>query len=165
MNIYVASSWRNERQPVIAEFLRDGGHHVYHFRHPSPGDDGFQWSDIDPDWERWSPLAFRSFLNQHDVLRAYCNNFNAMRAADVCVLVLPCGSSAHLEAGWFVGAGRPVLALLADGEPELMYKMFTMLCVDRNELAEALEVIDRRKHEPLGGGMFSIPADAHGGPR
>lgn len=30
---------------------------------------------------------------------------------------------AHLEAGYAIGAGKPVAVLLSDGEPELMYKM------------------------------------------
>jgi len=48
-----------------------------------------------------------------------------MRKADVCVLLLPSGRSAHLEAGYFVGAGKHLFVLLADSaqEPELMYKM------------------------------------------
>jgi nucleoside 2-deoxyribosyltransferase len=49
---------------------------------------------------------------------------DGMEWADACVLVLPCGRSAHLEAGWFAGKGKPVFVLTFDGEePELMAKM------------------------------------------
>lgn len=41
MKIYVASSWRNNRQPDVVKFLRDLGHEVYDFKNPKPGDDGF----------------------------------------------------------------------------------------------------------------------------
>ena len=34
MKIYVASSWRNERQPDVVQALRNAGHDVYDFRHP-----------------------------------------------------------------------------------------------------------------------------------
>lgn len=43
--IYVASSWRNSRQPEVVRALREVGHHVYDFRNPSKGDTGFAWSD------------------------------------------------------------------------------------------------------------------------
>ena len=49
----------------------------------------------------------------------------ALEWADTCVLVLPCGRSAHTEAGWMAGAGRRVLVYIPEMmEPELMYKLF-----------------------------------------
>ena len=66
-------------------------------------------------------------------------DFDAMQWADTCVLVLPCGRSAHLEAGWFVGCGLNVHILsLEMMEPELMYKMVTGIYGDVVELLEAL---------------------------
>ena len=53
--IYVASSWKNTYYPDIVKLLRENGHIVYDFREPTPGDLGFQWSDIDPNWKQWSP--------------------------------------------------------------------------------------------------------------
>ena len=39
--------------------------------------------------------------------------------------MLPCGRSAHTEAGWMAGAGKKVIAYIPEKEdPELMYKMF-----------------------------------------
>ncbi len=42
---------------------------------------------------------------------------------DTCVLLLPCGKSAHLEAGYAIGQGKPTLVVLHPDrfEPELMY--------------------------------------------
>jgi hypothetical protein len=49
----------------------------------------------------------------------------AMEWADACVLVLPCGRSAHTEAGWFAGKGiKTVVYIPEKQEPELMYKLF-----------------------------------------
>jgi hypothetical protein len=56
--IYLASSWRNERQPVVLRALRHFGHEVYDFRNPGPGEHGFQWSEIDPAWESWTPRQY-----------------------------------------------------------------------------------------------------------
>lgn len=123
MKIYVASSWRNISQQNVVNRLRSNGHEVYDFRNPEPGNNGFHWSDIDPQWKQWSPSKFSSALLHPIAEKGFDLDFGAMKWADVCVLVLPCGRSGHLEAGWFVGAGKPLIILLADGEPELMYKM------------------------------------------
>lgn len=138
LNIYVASSWRNEIQPLVVAVLRADGHFVYDFRHPRPQDDGFSWSEIDPDWTTWSSAQFRQNLSHPLAARGFHIDFSAMCAADVCVLVMPSGRSAHLEAGWFAGRGRPVVALLAGGEPELMYQLITHLCVNIDEVRGAL---------------------------
>ena len=67
------------------------------------------------------------------------NDFDAMKAADVFVLVLPCGRSAHLELGWAIGAGKRTAILLEDpAEPELMYRLADFLATDLEELLEWL---------------------------
>jgi hypothetical protein len=111
MKLYVASSWRNARQPEVVARLREAGHEVYDFRNPAPGNTGF------------------------------------MKWADAFVLVHPSGRSAHLEAGWAAGAGKPVVCLLEQGgEPELMVKLFEErgggLFVDLEELVAALDEIE-----------------------
>ena len=122
--IYVASSWRNQHQPQVVSFLREQGHEVYDFRHPA-GKTGFQWSQIDEDWENWSTDQYRAAL-EHPIAQAgFKSDFDAMQWADVCVLVLPCGRSAHSEAGWMKGAGKKVIVYqIWEEEPELMYKLF-----------------------------------------
>ena len=70
----------------------------------------------------------------------YRSDMDGMEWADACVLVLPCGRSAHLEAGWFAGQGKPVFVLTQDGEePELMANMCTAICVDWYDLLETLD--------------------------
>lgn len=140
MNIYVASSWRNTRQPDIVTLLRAAGHAVYDFREPKPGEHGFAWSEIDEDWVRWNTFEFRAALT-HPVARyGFANDMDALRACDACVLVLPCGRSAHLELGYAVGAGKRtfILAETLD-EPELMYAMTGGVFANMDELLRALE--------------------------
>ena len=136
--IYLASSWRNERQPEVVNALRAAGHLVYDFRNP-PSGAGFEWAVIDPGWQDWSPSAFRDALD-HDAAQAgYSNDFEAMQWADTCVLLLPCGRSAHMEAGWMAGAGKQVFILLtAKEEPELMYRMANGICLSVGELLARL---------------------------
>lgn len=135
MKLYVASSWRNERQPEIIELLRHDGHEVYDFRNPEEGNKGFHWSAIDPNWKSWTMEEFRGALNHVVAISGFVLDWNAMVWAEACVMVMPCGRSAHLEAGYFVGAHKPLYILVSDGEPELMYKMATGICTDVSELA------------------------------
>ena len=135
MNIYVASSWRNPDQPGIVERLRSWGHEVYDFRNPTPLDHGFAWSKIDPDWRNWSVERFRSALQHEIAVAGFELDHTAMQRADACVLVLPCGRSAHLEAGWFCGQGKLVFAVIGRAiEPELMYAMFDAIVEAVEEL-------------------------------
>ena len=140
--IYLASSWRNVKQPKMVENLRKEGHHVYDFRKPFHGDAGFYWSDMDPEWESWTADQYRHALLTNPLAAyGYMNDLRAMEWADTCVLLLPCGRSAHLEAGWFCGRGKRTLILTQDGEePELMALLATEICTSYGELRRALEV-------------------------
>ena len=150
MKIYVASSWRNERQPEIVAKLREVGHDVYDFKNPREGDKGFHWSEIDPDWQNWTPERFRNALNHPVAISGYASDWNAMHEAEACVMVMPCGRSAHIEAGYFVGAFKPLYILLSDGEPELMYNMATLVCLD---LDDAIRDMEARRYPYSAGGI------------
>lgn len=112
MKIYVASSWRNLDQPHVVDALRKAGHEVYDFKNPGPNKKGFAWSDIDPNWQNWSSGQFIEALKHPIAEKGFDNDFEAMQWADACVMVMPCGRSAHVEAGWMQGAGKPTIALL-----------------------------------------------------
>lgn len=127
MNIYVASSWRNQSQPVVVEALRNAGHEVYDFREDGFG---FGWKDIDPDWWAWSAEKMRAALFHELADEGYQNDMKAILACDLCVLVMPCGKSAHLELGIARGMGKKTIVLLSDGEPELMWRAADHLCLD-----------------------------------
>lgn len=146
--IYVASSWRNARQPVVVEHLRAQGHEVYDFRNP-PNASGFSWTEVKPttapgipgkgsDWE-----AVDDYLKMIDHPRArqgWDADFDAMLNADAVILVLPCGKSAHLELGWAVGAGKRTAILLEDPvEPELTYRMVDYLATGLDGLTRWLD--------------------------
>jgi hypothetical protein len=115
--IYAASSWRNPYQPSIVQHLRLHEHEVYDFRNPSNGRPGFAWSDIDPNWMNWTAEEYRKHLTTSPIAAAgYVSDLRAMEWADTCLLILPCGRSAHLEAGWFCGRGKRCLILTEDGQ-------------------------------------------------
>jgi hypothetical protein len=140
--IYVASSWRNKLQPDVVEALKNEGHEVYDFRHPAPNNTGFAWSAIDPDWLAWTPEQYAAQVATHPVAAAgFKLDKDALDWCDTCVLVLPCGRSAHLEAGYAIGCGKRTIFYLHPDkfEPELMYLLSPDFV---GTISELLEVLD-----------------------
>ena len=138
--IYVASSWRNQYFPEVVKRLREAGHEVYDFRNPPHGGAGFHWTDIDPDAPNWTYAQYAEGLHHPLAERQFQADIDALTWADTCVLVLPCGRSAHTEAGWMAGAGKRVLAYIPEMvEPELMYKLFDGVAGSLEELVEKLQ--------------------------
>jgi hypothetical protein len=147
--IYVASSWRNPIQHYIVHVLREHGHQVYDFKNPAEDNYGFSWSEINPDWLKWTPEQFAAHLySAHPAItRGYTFDKNALDWADTCVLVLPCGRSAHLEAGYAAGKGKHTLFFLHPDkfEPELMYLLGDG-CV--TTVAQLVAAVNALPHSP-----------------
>ncbi len=131
---------RNEYQQTVVEALRKEGYEVYDFRNPPAGGHGFKWSEIDPEFQNWTPQQCKNSLAHPLAIKQLNNDLEAMKSCDVCVLVLPCGRSAHMEAGWFAGRGKKVIALLPDPqEPELMYGIFDGIACNLDEVLKELK--------------------------
>jgi hypothetical protein len=126
MNIYVASSWRNDEQPAVVAALRKDGHTVYDFKNPAPGDKGFSWRQLEfGDKAEWTAELYATQVLYHPIAEhGFELDMHALDAADACVLVLPCGRSAHLELGYAAGTGKLTVVYVPKlDEPELMYRM------------------------------------------
>ena len=137
--IYVASSWRNAYQPEVVKRLREAGHEVYDFRNPEDNPGGFHWSDVSDAWQEWSVDEYISNLHHPVAEKGFKADLDAMLWADSCVLVLPCGRSAHAEAGWFAGRGLKTIVYIPEKqEPELMYKIFDQVVGSMSDLQAAL---------------------------
>ena len=139
MRVYVASSWRNPRQPEVVAHLRAAGHEVYDFRNPAPGEHGFGWREVAPEPPPWSAERTRAVLSHPVAVRGFHLDMSALVWCEACVMVQPCGRSAAFELGWAAGNGRATAVLLADGqEPELMFKAANRLCVSLDEVVAYL---------------------------
>lgn len=136
--IYVASSWRNEKQAMVVERLLNEGYNVYDFKHPEPGNNGFHWTDIDPDWKNWTPSLYRKNLQDPIAVESFRRDYAAMVKSHVFVGVQPFGRSAALEMGWAAGNGKYTILLLDNGEPELMVKMLDSICCNIEEVLYVL---------------------------
>jgi hypothetical protein len=113
------------------------GNEVYDFREPSLGIHGFSWSDIDPEWLQWSPEAFRKAL-EHPIARLGLErDMSALQKCEACLLVLPCGRSAHFEIGLARGLGKLTAIYIPEQqEPELMYAEVDDVLASESELLD-----------------------------
>lgn len=94
------------------------------------------------DWE--TAEEYLRMMEHPRSLAGFASDFDAMKAADAIVMILPCGKSAHLELGWGAGAGKRTAVLLEDPvEPELMYHCADYLARNVDELVEWLRAGDR----------------------
>ena len=131
--VFVASSWDNKYYPEVVQALRIAGHEVYDFRNPQLCDIGNHSTQINEN-------ARNSMFEQHaEGLRIslgekqFLADIDALYWADICVIVLPCGRSAHTEAGFMVGKGKIVIAYIPEAQdPELMYRLFDGVVYEAN---------------------------------
>ena len=138
-SIYVASSWRNPYYPEVVDRLKAEGHDVYDFRNPPHGGTGFHWTDADENAPNWTFEEYAEGLRHPLAERQFAADLVALEHADTCVLVLPCGRSAHTEAGWMAGRGKRVIVFIPEMvEPELMYKLFDEVVGSLDELVDAI---------------------------
>lgn len=155
--IYVASSWRNVHQPGVVELLRVCGHVVYDFRHPIPNT-GFAWEEVATDWKDWTPADFKLGLRHPRAELGFVSDMTALRRCHACLLVQPCGSSAHLELGWAAGAGKatavyyPFPERKMEREAELMLKVADTILLGFDEL-HRWAVVSDATGEPVGRGV------------
>lgn len=139
--IYVASSWRNLYYTEVVARLLEAGHEVYDFRNPPHGKGGFFWKNLDPDFDKWTVKEYKQGLLTPPAELQFQCDLDALNWADTCLLELPCGRSAHTEAGWMKGSGKRTIVYIPEmQEPELMYKLFDLVSDDLEEVMEYLEM-------------------------
>lgn len=139
--IYLATSWRNQYYPFYLDLLRQAGHEVYDFR---DNDYAFKWSGLNMgDPFQWDKATYLRALKQPEAYRGFNRDFEAMQAAQVGVLLMPCGEDAHLELGWMVGKGKFTIIHYPEGDyswgPGLMKKLASVITLDPDKLLGAIE--------------------------
>lgn len=126
MKIYLATSWRNPYYASTLDALKAAGHDVYDFKSSKTA---FSWQEVGLPGPSPHPVsAVEQALESKKAGAAWYADYAYLINADVCVLLLPAGNSAHLEAGLADGKGVPVLLYVPEQvqslEPELMWCTF-----------------------------------------
>ena len=138
MNLYLIGSLRNPKIPEIGQYLRSLGHEVF--------DDwwaaGPEADDCWKKYERSRGHSYRQALRGFAACHVFEYDRYHLQRANLGVLVLPCGKSGWLEAGWLLGRGKPVYALLPESEEEVrwdvMLAFMTRVVSTLDELKESM---------------------------
>jgi len=124
VRIYIASSWKNQKLVLaLAEKLESEGFEVDAFCRATDKRYSFHWSEfVDDEIELLKYDAF-SFINDPKVQRAFREDKKWLDWADTVVMLLPCGKSSHLEAGYAKGCGKYlyIYGYFPKGEFDVMY--------------------------------------------
>ncbi|HEV8656930.1 MAG TPA: hypothetical protein VGR85_15600 [Candidatus Limnocylindria bacterium] len=148
--VYVASSWRNPRYEGVIERLRAEDIPHYDFKQPRPGIGGFAWTDVwkdiaadgqgANDWQKAKGEQVVEMLKHPIAVYGFHHEYSALLDSWACLLVMPCGRSAHLEMGYAIGSRKPSVVLLdTESEAELMWKMADLVTVSLDEAVEFLK--------------------------
>lgn len=150
MKIYLASSWRNNEYYKMYDYLtKELGYTVYDFRNANSK---FSWRQVDPEFGMGSNKRYLEHINDEKCEVAFASDMGALSECDVCVMLMPCGNSAHMEAGYAVGAGKPVAVFLGDDDslrPDLMWKMAEVITDDPIKLKNWLK-LHEANFDPIG---------------
>lgn len=142
MNIYIASSWKNKRAAFnLADFLRFCGHRVDCFCDTSTGRYVFHWPELADVEEELANYDAISFLKDPRAQKAFKEDKYWIDWCECLVLLLPCGNSAHLEAGYAKGQGKKLIIYgdFPKGKFDVMYGFADVLCSTLQELEGALK--------------------------
>jgi hypothetical protein len=140
----------------VAETLRSYGHEVDCFCDPRSGRYVFHWSEFfgpGVTKEEAERLRFnfdaKSFVDDARVKRAFQEDKQWLDWSEGVVLVVPSGRSAHLEAGYAIGQGKPVWVWgkFPKGEFDVMYLFAQALFRDTefNTLLEAIKAYEKKE--------------------
>ena len=139
--IYLIGSLRNEKIPHVAKELRELGFEVFDdWFSPGPEADDF-WRKF----EKVRGSSYKEALSNYAAKHIYNFDKSHIDRADIGVLFMPGGKSAHLELGYMIGRGKRCFVLF-DKEPErwdLMYQ-FAMenegdICFSMDDLKKSLK--------------------------
>jgi len=128
MKIYIATSWRMEGTAIlVAQRLREAGYLVDCFCDKSSGRHVFKWDDFSEgkgELENYDlPGLLKRAEVKYEVDYAFQEDKKQLDWAEVCVLIIPSGRSAHLEAGYAKGQGKKLYILggFIKGQFDVMY--------------------------------------------
>lgn len=139
LRVYIAGSFRNA---VLCReagaILRDAGFSTYVFC--DEGSEAFKHSTAIREKNLINSFTPMSALQNEHIQTIYDLNMTELSQADVVVLILPCGKSAHMEAGWIKGVeGRLIIyGDMLKGEFDAMYGMADLVTNNFDEVAHKL---------------------------
>ena len=135
--LYLISSLRNTRTPVVAEQLRAAGFVVFDDWYAAGPEADDYWRD----YEKAKGHNMAEALAGHAAQHVFNFDRKFLNLSNAGVLLMPAGKSGHTEAGYLVGQCKPVFMLFEE-DPErfdVMLNFFTAICYNFDDLIKELQ--------------------------
>jgi hypothetical protein len=130
MNIYIASSWKNQHAvEMLTDLLRAKGHKVVSFVEKAVGDEGR--TNIKFDFEEW--------IHGKDGMEKFKYDTNGATKSNIVIYIGPSGTDAWAEVGAAWGCGVLILGLWAKGEPSGLMRHMVNWFKDYRKLLKAID--------------------------
>jgi len=122
MKYFVSSKWRNRDKVLeLTEKLRDRKQFVYCF---FESEKNIHSAEIDPEIAMKEFEAIPNWQKDENVIAIFEDAVKKIKDSDCLILLLPAGSSAHIEAGIAYGLGKECILIGDKKEAESMYHIF-----------------------------------------
>ena len=118
----IISRFRNKQQcDLLVRKLQDKGKTCYNFSEQS-GDP--KNPDAHPEEQMKVFEATKDFLNNEMFQTYFKRDLDGLKNAQKVILLLPAGTSAHIEAGIAYGLNKPLILIGEPEKPETLYLIF-----------------------------------------
>lgn len=141
MKVYLISALKHSGVVHLGNKLRKLGFDVF--------DDWYAAGpEADDYWAKYEKARGRTYteaLEGWHAKHVFALDYQHLLQADVGILLLPASRSAHLEAGFLAGQGKPVFVLMEEGQDrwDVMYLLLTKVFTDEDDLLEHMkELLD-----------------------
>lgn len=121
-HVYVASSAKNPSAAPLIHLLQRTGYQVLDWTTASEPEEWVKWARSTEASEKWTTDQHIRFMGDPQMLDIARRDFGELQRAELGIIVLPAGRSAHLELGYLQGRGVRTAAYFAHAgiQPEPM---------------------------------------------
>jgi len=138
MKYFVASKWRNkESVNDLVRRLRDKGHEVFSF---IESEVNFLEGKT-PEEEMQAFESIADWQNDARIKAVYQSDIDGLRDAEAFILLLPSGSSAHIEAGIAYGWNKKMICIGVIEKPETHYLIFESFYDTIDQFIDAVKAV------------------------
>jgi len=146
MNIYIASSWKNQHAvEMLTSLLRERNHEVWSFVENNYGETNPNAPHAATD-EEGNEMPFEQWCWSERGRKSFEYDTKGATRADLVIYLGPSGNDACAELGAAWASGVPIFGLWAKGEQiGLMRRMMTSWFTNYKRLLESVELMTRAK--------------------
>ena len=135
MEIYIASSWKNQHAvEMLTDLLRAKGHNVNSFVERAVNDEGRE--KLIFDFEKW--------IEGDDGRRKFEFDTNGATKSDIVIYIGPSGTDAWAEVGAAWGSGVEVIGLWAKGEKSGLMRHMVTWYFDYRAIINHVDFVERK---------------------